>query len=164
MPREPKTRHLWMNDGRSLCDRRSQPRGDYYQLDEDAFEKAIREQEDAPACGSCLLLVARLRRQAAAILGRGDGNVYPKQPTKAWENLLGTRWDSKIDIPTFLERPDLNAAIDYEAISGPVDQESVDELLEEEREMFNRWREDYAEYRKRIAEAEAEASPDAFTP
>lgn len=163
MPREPKTRHIWMMDGRSLCDRRSRPRGDYYELDEDEFEKAVKEQENAPACGSCLLLVGRLRRQAAAILGMCDGKVFPKQPAKAWENLLGTRWDTKIDIPTFLQRPDLNAAIKYEAISGPVDQASVDDLVNEEREMYQQLRRNFAEYRKQVAATETESGPDATT-
>lgn len=123
-----------MPDNRSLCDRRPLPRkADIDSMDEAEFEAYMHEQTRAPACGACLLLAARIRRQACAILDYTEGKVHPKNPVDAWASLEPTRWGRTLDIPTFLERDDLDG-IKYDAVHLSVDRPSVDDLVSEHRE------------------------------
>jgi hypothetical protein len=133
MPAEVKAHHIWLPDGRSLCDRRALVPVNLTAMNEDQFEAFMAEQSSSPACGPCLLLAGRIRRQACAVLEGAGGVVHPALPTKSWEQLRGTRWATQLDLDAFLAREDLDRQIRYEAVGLEVDRASVDDLLAEER-------------------------------
>lgn len=90
---EPLTIHVWMPDGRSLCDRRAPRR-------KPEAESPIAEVErnrDAPSCGACALLIHALRCDLAIshIEGR---SMWPATPADALRSLAGTRWDTELDL------------------------------------------------------------------
>lgn len=91
---EPKTVHVWIHDGRSLCDRRAIP-AEPTNLEE--FDASEALTASAPACGSCLLLVESLRQAAALALRTGNG-IWPALPKDAWLALKGTRWEADTDL------------------------------------------------------------------
>ncbi|ACC43000.1 hypothetical protein NJB18091_29500 [Mycobacterium marinum] len=102
---EPKTVHLWMPDGRSLCDRRASPRRlNVEQLTDDEFGSYLAEQIDAPVCGSCVNLADFLRLQAIANMVGSNGRVHPPAVKEGWTQLRGTRWEAKIDFDNFLSQ------------------------------------------------------------
>lgn len=106
---ERKTFHVWMPDGRSLCDRRARlPRADFAAMTDEQFATYVDEQTAAPACGSCLVIVDRLRLQAATILEYSD-SVYPSTPVEAWLHMQGTRWDATLNLARFRPGPDTEA-------------------------------------------------------
>ncbi|PYY64413.1 hypothetical protein DEJ30_08080 [Curtobacterium sp. MCPF17_003] len=126
---ETKTVHIWMLDGRSLCDRRPFPshRGD----SEEQYAAAIAETESAPACGACLVLAARIRREAAAIIERHPA-VQPERASDAWESLRETRWAHYFDLDAFsgaAEHVDENTKFD--SMKEPLHQNTVMELVEQ---------------------------------
>lgn len=95
---EPKTFHVWMPDGRSLCDCRSRvPNRDLTLMSNDEIDAYIQEQTEAPACGSCVLIADRIRFQAAVML-KYSGGVYPSTPGDAWERMEGTRWGTFLNL------------------------------------------------------------------
>lgn len=124
---EPKTMHVWMIDGRSLCDRRAHPAPVVDQTDEE--REAIRaESAAAPACGACLLVAGRIRREAATILERHP-QVEPQRASQSWLTLKGTRWANYFDlseVETSAERMDANDY--YGPLSGKIDPAYIAEL------------------------------------
>jgi len=124
---EPKTMHVWMIDGRSLCDRRAHPAPVVDQTDEE--REAIRaESAAAPACGACLLVAGRIRREAATILKRHPV-VEPQRASQAWRTLEGTRWAGYFDlrkVESSAERLDANDY--YGPLSGKADPAYISEL------------------------------------
>lgn len=105
--------HIWIN-GQTLCGQKAE-----------AGPKTI------PACSSCLLLVGRLRREAAAMLKISGGAVEPPTPSEAWARLRGTHWAESFDLEDFLSRPDLDETIRIDAFRLEVDPATVNELVEE---------------------------------
>ena len=93
---EPITRHVWLPDGRSLCDRYARPAEGRVPTPEE-FDAEAAATDAAPACGACMLLVARLRTESAAILGHAPG-AWPETPSAAWGLLAGTRWAERMDV------------------------------------------------------------------
>ena len=126
---EPKTHHIWLPDGRSLCDRRALPPNSPLTSAEER-DAHLAEQQQAPACSSCLVLVGRLRREACAILEMTQGRVHPDDPREAWGQLHSTRWEWFVALDAFLERDDL-ASIRFDAVKYAVDEESVNQLVAE---------------------------------
>lgn len=119
-----KMMHVWMPDGRSLCDRRAAP-GAVRTPDH------VREAIEAPACGICLLLVGRLRREAAVILAQTE-RTAPQRASEAWSSLRGTRWERYFDLAAFDEKLDsVDANTRYDAILNAVDPAVVKELADE---------------------------------
>jgi hypothetical protein len=89
------------------------------------------ETDDAPMCGSCLLLVSRVRRIAAAHLKRHP-TVWPERPSEAWANLRGTRWAYTFDLDGHAKKAEyVDKYSRFEAFMDAVDPVSVDELLAE---------------------------------
>ncbi|WP_188037078.1 hypothetical protein [Actinotalea sp. JY-7885] len=141
--REAKAVHVWMPDRRSLCDRRASTPGRLEEKTDEEFDGWLAEQRDAPVCGSCLLLVSRLRRQASAILQQAAGRVWPERPTQAWAQLRDTRWAGEVDLEVFLSRDDLDQRIKFDAVNYEVDRGSVQSLVDERDRYFAdlvRWR------------------------
>lgn len=79
-----KTVHIWMLDGRSLCGRCPFPL--HRNVSDEEHEALVEEAAVAPACGSCILLAGRIRREAAAISERHTV-VAPAKASGAWEQL-----------------------------------------------------------------------------
>jgi hypothetical protein len=124
---EPKTVHIWMPDGRSLCDRRARPaRDDWFAMSDAEFEHQVNEQVNAPACGCCLVLAHKLIVKAAVLYEEKTHYVYPAEPTDACAAMTETRWAHQLSdlaeaIPKFkysdlggeLKRDSLIQAADY---------------------------------------------------
>jgi len=126
---EIKTVHIWMLDGRSLCDRRPHPA--HHAQTQEQLEAARAESESAPACGACLLLAGRIRREAAAIIERHP-TVHPVKASEAWESLRETRWNSYFNLDAFKASADrVDQATRYDAIKNGVDPASVMELVDQ---------------------------------
>lgn len=124
---DPVVMHVWVAAGHSLCELEH---GDYLQ-DHLAELKA----PDAPVCGPCLLILSRLRRQAAALLELAHGTVAPESPTQAWRLLAKSPWGKRLDIGTFLRgTPDLDERTRFDAISYAVEPDSVHDLAAEMRD------------------------------
>src|SRR6185312_5088054 len=63
---ESKSIHIWMPDGRSLCDRRARQNAiEYAEATDDQVEQYLRDETEAPACGSCIVLAGHMRHKAA---------------------------------------------------------------------------------------------------
>lgn len=120
---ETKTMHIWMLDGRSLCDRRPYPR---YQGKSDAELEVLRkEAEAAQACGPCLLMVSRLRREAAAILEMTSA-VHPEKASDAWESMRETRWAGYFNLEGFSEHADkVNETTRYDQVNDEMSRGTV---------------------------------------
>ena len=119
---EPITRHVWLPDGRSLCDRYTRPaegrvptRGE--------FDAEVAATEAAPPCG-LQLLVARLRTEAAAISPRAG--CLARAPSAAWALLAGTRWAERLDVVAFSVYAEADDPARFDAIESPVDRADVD--------------------------------------
>jgi hypothetical protein len=139
---EVNTIHVWMPDGRSLCDRRAVPAGsDVAAMSDIEFTTYLHEQTDAPACGSCLLLAAHVRHRAAVILQYAGGRVSPTKPSDAWAELLGTRWEAHLNLAEFLSR-DLDD-LRYERLAAAVDPKGVNEGVDEMSGGFAKMRESH---------------------
>ena len=119
------TTHIWMHDGRSLCDRqsdvRSRPRTSSGWSDEEL--RAFLADQAAPACGPCLLVAAYVRRLAVELLGQSGGRVHPSAPSAGWAQLRDTRWAARLDLEELLARPELDTTIRYHAIGEAEDQQ-----------------------------------------
>lgn len=127
----PKSLHVWMPDGRSLCDLRAQTGTSIGKMTDEEFEAFMVEQESAPACGSCILLAGRIRNLGSVILKESKGAVFPEQPSEAWAQLRTTRWAKEVDLDEFLERPGLNESLKYERIDYKVDPNQIAEYVED---------------------------------
>lgn len=126
---EIKTVHIWMLDGRALCDRRPYP--SHLNETEEQYEASKREAAMAPACGACLLLAGRIRREAAAILERHPV-VHPAKASEAWESLRETRWNSYFNLDAFKESADhVNENTKFDAMKDPMYPNTVSELVEQ---------------------------------
>lgn len=141
---EPKTLHVWMPDGRSLCDRRARPErgGAVPAVEEHEAERAIAA--SAPACGACLMLVSYLRTDAAVLLEQAS--VYPETPSTAWRSLAGTRWAHRFDPVAFSETPDLDTTSRFDAVLAALDPEKTRRALDRQREeaaATDQWIRDY---------------------
>lgn len=126
---EPKTVHVWMPDGRSLCDRRAEtgPRSTFPTVEEhEATEHAT---ANAPACGPCMLLISYLRTQATAILEE-QPSVWPSSVGAAWASLDGTRWAQRFDPIEHSKTPGLADYSRFDALRFAVDPEKVRRTLE----------------------------------
>jgi hypothetical protein len=93
--------------------------------------KAEAVKSGGPACSACLLLVSRIRREAAAMLTIAGGAVEPPTPRAAWESLRSTDWAESFDLEGFLERPNLDETIRINAFLLAVDPKSVEGLVAE---------------------------------
>ena len=113
------TRHIWMHDGRSLCDRqpdlRPRPRAETA-LRPDELESLAVEEHGEPACGPCLLLAAYVRRLAAELLAGSADRVHPAVPSIGWAQLRDTRWAARLDLEELLARPELDTALGYDPV------------------------------------------------
>jgi hypothetical protein len=126
---EIKTVHIWMLDGRSLCDRRPFPshRGET----EAQLTASQIEAENAPACGACLLLAGRVRREATAIIER-HSTVHPMKASGAWESLRETRWSNYFDLDAFkASAENVDAGTRYDGVKLGADPATVMELVQE---------------------------------
>jgi len=103
------------------------------------------EQDNAPACGACMLLVSSIRRDAAAILLKSP-SVYPETPREAWASLQGTRWERSWDIAAFVDSPDADDAR-FDALTLAVATEHVQELVDERQEARRVLEEQRSNYR-----------------
>jgi hypothetical protein len=103
--KEPKTRHIWMRDGRSLCDRRALVKVQFADHSEKEMKVHFDEQDDAPACGSCIVITANLRFQAATLIEQCL-TVVPETVKESWEWMLETRWTQEFDIIEIAEEAD----------------------------------------------------------
>jgi hypothetical protein len=122
-----KTMHVWMPDGRSLCDRRAQvPTGDVATLSESEFDQLLAGQTNAPACGSCLLLAEYLHADAAVIYKVCGERVDPVKPSEAWGALQDTRWARVIDVCTFVAENDLDSQLMYERLPQGISAERLE--------------------------------------
>jgi hypothetical protein len=139
---EVNTIHVWMPDGRSLCDRRAVPAGsDVAAMSDSEFQSYLNEQSGAPACGSCLVLAAHIRHRAAVILQYAEGRVSPTKPGVAWAQLQGTRWEAHLNLAEFLSG-DLDG-LRYERIAAAVDPQGVTEGVDEMTGDFAKMRESH---------------------
>lgn len=129
-----KTTHIWMPDGRSLCDRKAHLHTrDVSKMSDSEFEQLIEETHNAPACGSCLLLAEYLRADAAVIYRMRDGNVYPQKPVDGWRGLSDTRWSTKINITGFLADPEVAGGQQrYERITDGIAPQRLQEWVDKE--------------------------------
>lgn len=116
---ESRTMHVWLPFGRSLCDR--------------GFQEPSADSDDdlelAPACGSCLVLANRLRRQAAVLL-KTQPSVSPPLPHEAWAALRGTRWERIIELDYGEDDSEPKSNARFDAVGRAVEQ-SVLRLLED---------------------------------
>lgn len=134
MATETKTVHVWMLDGRSLCDRRAYPAPRPDQTDED-HRVAQEVSKAAPACAPCLLLANRIRREAAVILRR-HSKVHPARPSAAWESLRATRWESYLDLDAIrASAENIDKYTDYTMLVAPMSVALIEELSSEFDEM-----------------------------
>lgn len=116
--------HVWVAAGHTLCELET---GDY--LTDHLEEIAA---VDAPVCGPCLMIVARLRRQACALLDLAGGEVAPERPSDSWRLLAKSGWGSRLDIAPFLKaHPDLDTESRNDSVRYEVDPASVRDLVRE---------------------------------
>lgn len=119
---DPKVLHVWVTAGHTLCELET---GDY--ITDRASELAA---VDATACGPCLLIVSRVRREACALLELAGERVAPDLPSEAWRLLDKSGWGRRVDIKTFLRTtPELDARSRFDAVRYAVDPESVADLV-----------------------------------
>jgi len=109
----PAAHHLWIH-GRTLCGL-----------------KAEAAESSGTACSACLLLVSRIRREAAALLSIAGGAVEPPTPREAWASLRGTDWAESFDLDEFIARPDLDETIRIDAFLDSVAPLTVEALVSE---------------------------------
>jgi len=126
---EPILRHVWMLDGRSLCDRVARP-AELRPPTPEEFAAETAETEAAPACAACLLLAADVRREAAAIL-RDAGGAWPPTAAAAWASLDGTRWMQRLDVAAIVEGQAPETPPDFDALVLDLDAADLDRLRAE---------------------------------
>jgi len=125
---DPKTLHIWMPDRRTLCDLRAELPTSIYDMDDEEYKQHQKLQRDAPACGSCILIVGRLRNEAVAIMQPDRRpRVWPSSPRAAWARLLGTRWEGWYAIREFIEDESIDQKVDFGALRFAVDPERVED-------------------------------------
>jgi hypothetical protein len=110
-------------------------------MSDSEFKRYLHEQTGAPACGSCLVLAAHVRYRAAVILQYAGGKVSPTQPSVAWAQLQGSRWEAHLNLAEFLAR-DLDD-LRYERIAAAVDPKGVTEGVDEMTGDFAKMRESH---------------------
>ena len=136
---EPKTIHLWMPDGRSLCDRRAHPHGvDTAGLSDSDFEAYLQERTTSPICGPCVLVLGTLRSLIADYLAEVKFNgrtIWPAKPADGIKLLDGTRWDLESSKPEDLESEDYYRWFVLDAI----DDDWLRERAADEAETSVRW-------------------------
>ena len=97
----PKVVHVWMPDRRSLCDRRARSQyPNHEDLTDDQFEAVVKEQEEAPVCGACIVVALHVRTKAAVLIAEsiaGMRDVYPPLAADAYRSLEDTRWALEFD-------------------------------------------------------------------
>ena len=127
---EPKTLHIWMHDGRSLCDRRALTPTEVGAMADEEFEAHLREQTEAPACGSCLLVAGNMRHQAAVLLRRTNGYVHPKKPREALGSVVGYAVGTRVQPGGVSVEAEVDE-IEYQRINYEVDPARIDEAVAE---------------------------------
>jgi hypothetical protein len=134
-----KTIHVWMPDGRSLCDRRAQlRRPDPTTMTDQEFEEYVDEQTNAPACGSCLLLAQHLQHAAATIYESQGGEVHPPTPIQGWRDVRDTRWATHVNLPEFLKTPGLAKQLQYDRIKQGVAPHRLAEWVDQRKQETER--------------------------
>lgn len=123
---EPMTRHVWLPDGRSLCDRHAIAADDHVPTPEE-FDAEVAAAEAAPACGPCMLLVARIRIEASLILDDAP-DAWPATPSAAWRLLSATRWAQRIDVIQVSRTADVDESQRFDAFEPAVDPADLDRL------------------------------------
>ena len=111
------TTHIWMHDGRSLCDRQADGRprqSAQASLSDEELEAFVVSRPEDPACGSCLLVAAYVRRLASELTARSDGRIHPSVPSIGWAQLRDTRWAARLDLEELLARPELDTTMGYD--------------------------------------------------
>lgn len=122
------TTHIWMHDGRSLCDRQSdvRPRSRAAEASSDEqLESLAIERRSEPACGPCLLVAAYVRRLADELMAGSEGRVHPAVPSIGWAQLRDTRWAARLDLEELLARPELDTAMGYDAGTDAAEPQSL---------------------------------------
>lgn len=114
-PAEPKSIHLWLPSGRSLCDRRDHAQAPV-QDDPEARYRAAMDQVTAPVCGSCMLVLGHLRYRAAGLFSHADGQVEPSSPRAAWAAMNDTGWGRMLEISDITEHPEADEVIAFDAV------------------------------------------------
>src|SRR4029453_8036977 len=89
------------------------------------FDAEVASTDAAPACGACMLLVARLRTEAAAILAHAPG-AWPENPPAAWALLAGTRWAERLDVTAIPVTAEADDPARFDAFESPVDRADVE--------------------------------------
>jgi hypothetical protein len=95
---EPKTIHVWLPEGRSLCDRRAYPGP----KTGEQLEAAKRESKVAPACGACQIVASIIRRDAELAFSDASA-VWPATPLESIEALAETRWELRYNLADLRE-------------------------------------------------------------
>jgi hypothetical protein len=126
---EPILRHVWLLDGRSLCDRRARP-AELRPPTPEEFEAETATTEAAPACTACMILAANVRREAAAIL-RDAGGAWPETASAAWASLAGTRWTQRYDVEAVARTPGFEGPADFDGLVLTLDAAELDQLRAE---------------------------------
>lgn len=126
---EPVQRHVWLLDGRSLCDRTSRP-AELRPPTPEEFDAETAQTEAAPACTACLLLAANVRRDAAAIL-RDARSVWPQTASSAWASLAATRWTQRLDVEAIARAEPADAPPDFDALVLALDPAELDRIRAE---------------------------------
>lgn len=92
----PKMVHIWMADGRSLCDLRAPGRiRKHAELSDAEFSDYLGEQVSAPACGACIVVASHIRQEAAYLIAEAESGlreIYPKSAVEAYGLLDSGRW------------------------------------------------------------------------
>lgn len=123
---DPKTLHVWMPDGRSLCDLRPMSHIDLTKASDEEFEEHLDTITGAPACGSCLVLGEHVRHKAVVMFRQANRKVFPDKPIVAWQRLKETRWSNVSDLDTFLGDGSDDRGLKYERIEKGLDSAIVD--------------------------------------
>lgn len=126
---EPFTRHVWLPDGRSLCDRAARPAEDRVPTPEE-FDAEVAAIDVAPACGACLLLVTHIRLEASAIVAEAR-EAWPGTPSAAWNLLAGTRWARSLELVTFPHAASVDEIDRFDAFESEVHPDDVERLRAE---------------------------------
>ena len=126
---EPILRHVWLLDGRSLCDLSSRPAELRPPTPEECDAESATT-EAAPACTACLLLAANVRRDAAAILRDARG-VWPQTAAATWGSLTATRWTQRLDVEAIARSEPADALPDFDALVLALDPAELDRIRAE---------------------------------
>ena len=136
-------------------------------MSDNEFDELLEETENAPACGSCLLLAEYLRADAAVIYRRRNGNVYPLKPIDGWRELTDTRWANKINIAAFIANPEVaEGQLQYGRIVDGIAAHRLNKWVEIETTAAERAKNELIQWREdqRAAEPDDEADADDAPP